>query len=92
MIEGRGGQGVIYIQTSDRNGDVVGAVQVTDTDEFMMISDGGTLIRTSVEEVRVMGRNTQGVSLIRLSANEKLVEIERIELLAEEDSEEEPAE
>jgi len=93
--KGRGGQGVISIQTSDRNGDVVGAVQVSDSDEFMMISDGGTLIRTSVEEVRVMGRNTQGVRLIRLSENEKLVEIERIEMLEGEESlesEEAPAE
>jgi len=79
--KGRGGQGVISIQTSDRNGAVVGAVQVSESDEFMMISDGGTLIRTSVEEVRVMGRNTQGVRLIRLSENEKLVELERIEVL-----------
>ncbi|MCW8935385.1 MAG: DNA gyrase subunit A [Gammaproteobacteria bacterium] len=85
--KGRGGQGVISIQTSDRNGAVVGAVQVTKTDEFMMISDGGTLIRTSVEEVREMGRNTQGVRLIRLSDDEKLVEIERIEVLAVEEAE-----
>jgi len=84
--KGRGGQGVISIQTSDRNGAVVGAVQVTEADEFMMISDGGTLIRTSVEEVREMGRNTQGVRLIRLSDDEKLVEIERIEVLAGDDS------
>jgi len=81
--KGRGGQGVISIQTSDRNGAVVGAVQVSESDEFMMISDGGTLIRTSVEEVRVMGRNTQGVRLIRLTENEKLVELERIEVLPE---------
>ncbi|VAW65437.1 DNA gyrase subunit A, partial [hydrothermal vent metagenome] len=88
VCKGRGGQGVISIQTSERNGNVVGAVQVTEQDEFMMISDGGTLIRTSVEEVRVMGRNTQGVRLIRLSDKEKLVEIERIELLGDEDAEE----
>jgi len=87
--KGRGGLGVISIQTSDRNGKVVGAVQVTEQDEFMMISDGGTLIRTSVEEVRVMGRNTQGVRLIRLSDEEKLVEIERIELLATDDEDSE---
>ena len=86
--KGRGGLGVISIQTSERNGNVVGAVQVTEQDEFMMISDGGTLIRTSVEEVRVMGRNTQGVRLIRLAEGEKLVEIERIELLATDDDEE----
>ena len=85
--KGRGGLGVISIQTSERNGKVIGAVQVTDQDEFMMISDAGTLIRTSVEEVRVMGRNTQGVRLIRLAKDEKLVEIERIELLATEDDE-----
>ncbi len=83
--KGRGGQGVISIQTSDRNGAVVGAVQVTGNDEFMMISDGGTLIRTSVEEVRVMGRNTQGVRLIRLSEKEKLVELERIEMLTDDE-------
>ena len=76
--KGRGGQGVISIQSSERNGSVVGAVQVTEQDEFMMISDAGTLIRTSVEEVRVMGRNTQGVRLIRLADDEKLVEIERV--------------
>ena len=84
--KGRGGQGVISIQTSERNGNVVGAVQVSDVDEFMMISDNGTLIRTSVEEVRVMGRNTQGVRLIRLSENEKLVELERIEALEVDES------
>lgn len=81
--KGRGGQGVISIQASERNGAVVGAVQVTDQDEFMMISNAGTLIRTSVEDVRVMGRNTQGVRLIRLVEGEKLVEIERIELLGD---------
>ncbi len=79
--KGRGGQGVISIQASERNGKVVGAVQVSEQDEFMMISDGGTLIRTSVQDVRVMGRNTQGVRLIRLVEGEKLVEIERIEVL-----------
>ncbi len=90
--KGRGGQGVISIQTSERNGAVVGAVQVSGNDEFMMISDGGTLIRTSVEEVRVMGRNTQGVRLIRLSENEKLVELERIEMLPIDVDTEEPPE
>ena len=84
--KGRGGQGVISIQSSERNGAVVGAVQVTDQDQFMMISDAGTLIRTSVEEVRVMGRNTQGVRLIRLAEDEKLVEIERVASINGEDS------
>ncbi|MDH5471251.1 MAG: DNA gyrase subunit A [Gammaproteobacteria bacterium] len=83
--KGRGGQGIISIQTSDRNGPVIGAVQVNDADEIMLITDGGTLVRTSVEEVRVMGRNTQGVRLIRLTEDEKLVEIERVESLEDED-------
>ena len=81
--KGRGGQGVISIQTSERNGAVIGAVQVKDNDEIMLISNGGTLVRTAVDEVRVMGRNTQGVKLIALT-DEKLVEVERIESLDEE--------
>ena len=79
--KGRGTQGVISIQTSERNGAVIGAVQVKTGDEIMLISNGGTLVRTSVDEVRDMGRNTQGVMLIRLSADEKLCEIERVEKL-----------
>ncbi len=82
--KGRGGQGVLSIATSERNGAVIGAIQVKDGDEMMMISDAGTLIRASVDEVRVMGRNTQGVMLIRLSEGEKLVEIERVEKLEDE--------
>lgn len=77
--KGRGGQGIISIQTSERNGAVIGAVQVKEADEIMLITDGGTLVRTAVDEVRVMGRNTQGVRLIRLSEGEKLVEIEQVE-------------
>ncbi|MCW8955371.1 MAG: DNA gyrase subunit A, partial [Gammaproteobacteria bacterium] len=79
--KGRGGQGVISIQASDRNGAVVGAVQVKDGDEIMLISNGGTLVRTSVDDIRVMARNTQGVTLIRLDEGEKLVEIEQVECL-----------
>lgn len=77
--KGRGGQGVIAIQTSDRNGEVVGAVQVFDNDELMLISDAGTLVRTRVDEISVVGRNTQGVRLINLSEGEKLVGIQRID-------------
>ncbi len=76
---GRGGQGVIAIQTSERNGELVGAVQVFDNDELMLISDAGTLVRTRVEEISIVGRNTQGVRLINLSEGEKLVGIQRIE-------------
>jgi DNA gyrase subunit A len=81
-LKGRGGQGVISIQTNERNGDVVGAVQVRDDNEIMMITDNGTLVRISVGDVSEMGRNTQGVRLIRLTKGEKLVEIERIEVLS----------
>lgn len=75
---GRGGQGVISIQTSDRNGDVTGAKLVQEDDEMMLITSGGTLVRTYVEEVSVMGRNTQGVRLIRLGEDEQLTGIECI--------------
>ncbi|MBI2791303.1 MAG: DNA gyrase subunit A [Gammaproteobacteria bacterium] len=78
-IKGRGGQGVISIQTTERNGAVVGAVQVEDNDEIMLITNGGTLVRTRVDEISIVGRNTQGVTLIQLSNNEKLVGLQRIE-------------
>ena len=76
---GRGGQGVISIQTSERNGKVVGAVLADDNDEVMLISTGGVLIRTAVAQIREMGRSTQGVTLIALSEGEKLAGMERIE-------------
>ena len=78
-VYGRGGQGVIAMQASERNGSVVGAVQVIESDEIMLISDKGTLVRTRVEEVSVQGRNTQGVRLIRLKEGEKMVGLERVE-------------
>lgn len=77
-ITSRGGQGVISIQVSERNGQVVGASQVDDADEMMLITDGGTLVRTRVKEVSLLGRNTQGVTLIRLTDGEKLVGLQRI--------------
>ena len=76
---GRGGQGMIAIQASDRNGTLVGAVLADDTDEVMLISTGGVLIRTKVAQIREMGRSTQGVTLIALGEGEKLAGIERIE-------------
>lgn len=82
-LTGRGGQGVVAIQTSERNGKVVGAVQVFPNDEVMLISDRGTLVRTRVDEIRLAGRNSQGVRLIRLSENEKLVGLQRIEEMTE---------
>jgi len=82
--KGRGTQGVIGIQCSERNGALVGAVQVTEAHELMLISDQGTLVRTRVAEVSQLGRNTQGVTLIRLPADETLVSVMRLE--AEEDN------
>ena len=77
-VYGRGGQGVIGIQVSERNGPVVGAAQVDETDEIILITDQGTLVRTRVTEVSCQGRNTQGVTLIRLTNDEHLVGIERV--------------
>lgn len=71
--KGRGTQGVIAMIVNDRNGPMVGAVQVFDEDEVMLISDQGTLVRTHVNQVSVLGRNTQGVTLIKVNAKEKLV-------------------
>jgi DNA gyrase subunit A len=76
--KGRGIQGVIAIQTSERNGELVGAVQVEDDHEIMLISDQGTLVRTRVAEVARVGRNTQGVTLIRLADDETLIGLERV--------------
>jgi len=86
-VQGRGGQGVIAIQVSDRNGRVVGALQVSTDDEVMLISSAGTLVRTSTSEISVMGRNTQGVRLIRLDTNDKLVGLERVEVLQDDEPE-----
>ncbi|WP_410014236.1 DNA topoisomerase (ATP-hydrolyzing) subunit A [Sodalis sp. C49] len=70
--------GVISIKVSERNGEVVGAVQVADTDQIMMITDAGTLVRTRVSEVSIVGRNTQGVTLIRTAENEHVVGLQRV--------------
>ena len=75
---GRGSKGMIAIQTSDRNGKLVGAVLVDDRDEIMLISTSGILIRTPVSQIREMGRSTQGVTLINLDAGERLAGIEKI--------------
>lgn len=75
----RGGQGVIAMVTNERNGPLVGAVQVVDGDEIMLISDQGTLVRTRVSEVSKLSRNTQGVTLIKLANGEKLVGLERVQ-------------
>ncbi|MEY2700993.1 MAG: gyrase, subunit, partial [Pseudomonadota bacterium] len=82
-VHRRGGRGVIAIQTSSRNGDVVAATLVDEQDDIMLITDAGTLVRTRVNEIRVMGRNTQGVTVIRLSADERVVGVDRIPYLAD---------
>ena len=80
-VHGRGGQGVIALQTSDRNGDTVAALQVMPEQEIMLISSTGALVRTAVDEISVQGRNTQGVRLIRLGEGERLAGIGRVESL-----------
>ena len=85
-VQGRGGQGVICIQTSERNGRLVGALQVSADDELMLITSAGTLVRTPVADISVMGRNTQGVRLIRLDEADRLVGISRVEALQDEDA------
>ena len=78
-VKGRGGQGVIAQQCSDRNGSLAGAVQVFDGDDVMLISDQGTLVRTGGDGISELGRNTQGVTLIRVADDERLVSVARIE-------------
>ncbi|MDH5436158.1 MAG: DNA gyrase subunit A, partial [Gammaproteobacteria bacterium] len=77
-VQGRGGQGVISIQTTERNGTVVGAEVCSDADQVMLITNAGIAVRTHVNEISVMSRNTQGVRLINLSEGEKLAGLERI--------------
>ena len=84
-VQGRGGQGVISIQTNERNGDAVGAVLVEDSDEVMLITNGGTLVRTKVAEVSVIGRNTQGVKVIGVSKGEHLISVEKVDESEDED-------
>ncbi len=83
---GRGGQGMIAIQTSVRNGRVVSAALVNPDDELMLITTGGVLIRTRVQEIREMSRATQGVTLIALDEGEKLVSLSRIDESESEDN------
>jgi DNA gyrase subunit A len=88
-ITGRGGQGVISIQVSERNGKVVRALQVVDQDEAMLITDQGTLVRFKVNELSIIGRNTQGVRLINVTPGERVVGMQRIEEIQDDDTLEE---
>ncbi len=84
-VQGRGGQGVIAIQTTERNGRTVGALLVGEDDEIMLISSSGTLVRTPVDDISIQGRNTQGVRLIRVEKEQRLVGVARIEPIDEEE-------
>ncbi len=83
----RGGKGVFAIKASERNGQVVGALQVTDEDELMMITNGGKIIRISMRDLRVIGRNTQGVRLFKLDEGEKVMAVDRMAEIISEDEE-----
>ncbi|HET6435668.1 MAG TPA: DNA gyrase C-terminal beta-propeller domain-containing protein, partial [Xanthomonadaceae bacterium] len=85
--KGRGTQGVIALQTTERNGRLVGAIQLSEHHEVLLISDGGTLVRTRASEIAQVGRNTQGVTLMRLAEDEKLQGIERVDASLEDDAE-----
>ncbi len=75
---GRGGKGIVAMVSNDRNGDLVGAFPVEDSDQIMLVTDGGTLIRCPIEDVRIAGRNTQGVRIFKTDVTEKVVSVERI--------------
>lgn len=87
--KGRGSQGVIAMQVSERNGGLVGAVQIFDGDELMMISDQGTLVRTRGDEVSLLSRNTQGVRLIKVRESEHIVGVARIAEQLDQDADDE---
>ncbi|AXA83919.1 DNA gyrase subunit A [Lysobacter oculi] len=82
--KGRGSQGVIALKTTERNGQLVGAIQLSDHHDVLLISDGGTLVRTPAVDIAQVGRNTQGVTLMRVQAGEKLQAIERLDVSLDE--------
>ena len=77
-ISGRGGKGIAAMVVNDRNGKLMASFPVESSDQIMLVTDGGQLIRTTVEEVRIAGRNTQGVRIFKTDAEEKVVSVERI--------------
>ena len=90
-VQNRGGKGIIGVKTTDKNGYVVGVLRVVDSDEIMMISSSGKMVRTAVKEISVIGRNTQGVRLIHLSNGDKLEAVTREVSEEQEEVEEEAA-
>jgi len=89
-VTGRGGSGIINIETSERNGDVVAAFPIEENDQLMMVTDQGRLIRVPVHDVRIAGRSTQGVTLFKVGDEEKIVSVDRI-MESDDDEEEEEA-
>ncbi|MBT8472874.1 MAG: DNA gyrase subunit A, partial [Marinicaulis sp.] len=85
---GRGGKGIIAIQTTDRNGRVVASFPIENSDQIMLVTDGGQLIRTTVDGIRVAGRNTQGVTIFKTREDERVVSVGRVEDEDEEEGEE----
>ena len=83
--KGRGTQGVIALKTTERNGKLVGAIQLSDHHEVLLISDGGTLVRTRASEISQVSRNTQGVTLMRLASDESLQAVERVDASLDEE-------
>ena len=88
---GRGGKGIIAITVNERNGRVVAAFPVEDSDQIMLVTNGGQLIRTPVEGIRVAGRNTQGVTIFKTREAEQVVSVERVEEIAEDDAQDDGA-
>ncbi len=87
-VAGRGGMGIVNIVTSERNGGVVSSGPVEDTDHMMLVTDGGKLIRIRVDEIRIAGRNTQGVTLFSVGNKEQVVSVTRLADAAENEGEE----
>jgi DNA gyrase subunit A len=87
-VQGRGGQGVIAIKTSERNGALVGALQAGEDDEIVLISSLGTLVRTPATDISIISRNTQGVTLIRLDKGDQLVGLDSLQADEELDDQE----
>ena len=87
-VSGRGGKGIIAIVVNDRNGPVRASFPVEDTDQIMLVTDGGQLIRTPVQGIRAAGRNTQGVTIFKTREDESVVSVERIEDVDEDEDDE----
>ena len=90
--KGRGTKGVIALQISERNGDLIGALQIKESDDILLISDFGTMVRTRASEVAQVGRNTQGVTLMRMRDDEKLIAIEAVAEFEEDEATDEALE